>query len=132
MAYVPLRVACKMLGLHPNTVREWADDGRIHAIRTEGGQRRFDVDSYLLRGKSVTICYCRVSSPKQKEDLARQVSYMQKDYPETEVVKDIGSGSGVFSILSADRIMVASDEIKEALLKDISDRIAVWPESQEV
>ena len=87
MAYVPLRVACKMLGLHPNTLREWADDGRIHAIRTEGGQRRFDVDGYLKRGATVTICYCRVSSPKQKEDLARQITYMQKDYPEAEVVK---------------------------------------------
>ena len=92
MAYVPLRVACKMLGLHPNTLRQWADNERIGSIRTEGGQRRFDVDGYLRRGGQAVLCYCRVSSAKQKDDLARQVAYMRQDWPQAEIVEDIGSG----------------------------------------
>jgi len=41
---------------------------------------------------AVTICYCRVCSPKQKDDLARQVAFMQKRFPGAEVVEDRGSG----------------------------------------
>jgi putative resolvase len=38
------------------------------------------------------ICYCSVSSQKQKEDLIRQVEYMKKEYPYHEILIDIASG----------------------------------------
>jgi predicted site-specific integrase-resolvase len=38
------------------------------------------------------ICYCRVSSSKQKEDLERQIRTMKKLYPTFEIISDIGSG----------------------------------------
>ena len=38
------------------------------------------------------VCYCRVSSSKQRDDLERQVSFMRSIYPEAEIIKDIGSG----------------------------------------
>jgi len=38
------------------------------------------------------ICYCRVSSRKQKEDLERQIEFMKKEYPFHEVITDIASG----------------------------------------
>ena len=93
MVYVPSRKAAKTLGVHPNTLRRWAEQGKIAFIRTASGQRKYDVDGYL--GKSEpgrTICYCRVSSYKQKDDLQRQVEFMRAKYPEAEIVKDIGSG----------------------------------------
>jgi predicted site-specific integrase-resolvase len=44
------------------------------------------------RAKKVSlVCYCRVSSPKQKDDLARQVVFMREQYPQAEIVQDIGS-----------------------------------------
>ena len=93
MAYEASRVACKRLGVHENTLRKWADAGRIDHIRTESGQRRYDVDAFLRgRGASTNVCYCRVSSRKQRDDLARQVSFMQEKFPEAEIVEDIGSG----------------------------------------
>lgn len=93
MSYVPLRKAVDRLGLHPNTLRKYADEGFIHTIRNEAGQRLFDVDGYIRdKASLVTVCYCRVSSYKQKEDLTRQVEWMQAQYPEAEIVKDIGSG----------------------------------------
>ncbi|MGH8488960.1 MAG: IS607 family transposase [Gammaproteobacteria bacterium] len=92
MAYVPLRIACKLLGVHPNTLRKWANDGRIGTIWTEGGHRRFDIDGYLRRGGTSLVCYCRVSSPKQKDDLTRQIAYMRQKWPGSEIVQDIGSG----------------------------------------
>lgn len=93
MAYEASRIACKKLGIHENTLRKWADDGKIDHIRTGSGQRRYDVDAFLRgRGASFTLCYCRVSSRKQRDDLARQVAFMQEKFPQAEIIEDIGSG----------------------------------------
>lgn len=93
MAYVPLRKAVEFLGLHPNTLRKYADSGKIKSIKNEAGQRLFDVESYQRDSIDPTlICYCRVSSTKQRDDLKRQVSFMQSQYPGAEVIQDIGSG----------------------------------------
>ena len=93
MGYVPSRDAAKALGVHPNTLRVWADNGTLKHIRTASGQRRYDVDDYLGKNKEQKrICYCRVSSYKQKDDLERQVEYMQERFPDAEIIKDIGSG----------------------------------------
>ena len=91
--YVPSRKAAAALGVHPNTLRKYADSGRIETIRNEAGQRLYNVASYI-RGRSAaaTVCYCRVSSHRQRDDLARQVVYMRGQFPEAEIVKDIGSG----------------------------------------
>jgi predicted site-specific integrase-resolvase len=93
MGYVPLREAVKRLGLHKNTLRKYADNGIIPSIRNPAGQRMYDVEAYL--GASVgnaLVCYCRVSSTKQRDDLVRQVAYMHSLYPQAEIVQDIGSG----------------------------------------
>ena len=90
--YVKGNEACKQLGIHPNTLRKLADSGKIDTIRV-GGQRRYDINKYLGgRPNAETVCYCRVSSPKQRDDLQRQTSFMQQAYPQAEIVKDIGSG----------------------------------------
>jgi putative resolvase len=39
MPYVPLRVAVKQLGLHPNTLRKYADEGKIQVIKNQAGQK---------------------------------------------------------------------------------------------
>ena len=115
MAYVPLRKAVERLGLHPNTLRRYADEGKIQIIKNEAGQRLYDVESYI-RGaaNSSLICYCRVSSSKQRDDLQRQIAYMQSLYPEAEIIQDIGSGlnfkrKGLRSLL--DRLM-RGDKLK--------------------
>jgi predicted site-specific integrase-resolvase len=95
MSLVPLRKAVEKTGLHPNTLRKYADEGRIHSIRNAANQRLFDVDSFIGESKPKTdyqICYCRVSSTKQRDDLDRQVAYMVSLFPKAEIIKDIGSG----------------------------------------
>ncbi len=61
--------------------------------------RLFDEDDLRQFGgeipgpdQSCTVCYCRVSSSKQRDDLARQVAYLHGFFPEAEIIKDIGSG----------------------------------------
>lgn len=62
MAYIPLRKAIEFLGLHPHTLRKYAEEGKIESIRNEAGQRLYNVESYV-RGAiaAAVICYCRVS-----------------------------------------------------------------------
>ncbi|NEO81050.1 MULTISPECIES: IS607 family transposase [Moorena] len=100
MALVPIRKAVELTGLSPNTLRKYADNGTLKCERTPGGTRLFDSgdlcrfgkDPRSNRSKSCTICYCRVSSTKQRDDLARQVAYLHSLFPEAEIIKDIGSG----------------------------------------
>jgi len=41
-AWLSLGPASRMLGVDPDTLRRWADDGRIAAYTTPGGHRRFE------------------------------------------------------------------------------------------
>ncbi|MBE9230197.1 IS607 family transposase [Cuspidothrix issatschenkoi LEGE 03284] len=126
MAYIPLRKAVEFLGLHPNTLRRYADEGKIKSIKNPAGQRLYDVESYI-RGDSIrtpTICYCRVSSSKQRDDLDKQIAYMQSLYPDAEIIKDIGSGlnfkrKGLRSLL--DRLLQGN---KFILVVACRDRLA--------
>ena len=36
--------------------------------------------------------YCRVSSNKQKDDLIRQREFIQRMYPQHDIIEDVGSG----------------------------------------
>ncbi|MBI1926870.1 IS607 family transposase [Candidatus Poribacteria bacterium] len=95
MKYVPVKKASEILGYHEDTLRRMANAGKIEVIRTEGGHRRYNVQAFI-DGKSqptlTTVCYCRVSSKKQKDDLERQVASMRSIYPNAEIIRDIGSG----------------------------------------
>jgi predicted site-specific integrase-resolvase len=97
MSFVKLNKAVELLGLHPNTLRRFADNGTIKAIKTPGGQRLYDVASYTGTSKlPVTVCYCRVSSSKQRADLDKQIAYMRGLYPQAEIITDIASGLNSF------------------------------------
>jgi excisionase family DNA binding protein len=39
--WLSLQKASQMLGVHPSTLRQWADSGKIRTVRTPGGHRRF-------------------------------------------------------------------------------------------
>jgi len=90
MNYVSSKEASRVLGLHPSTLRYYADNGTIDSFRTKSGHRRYNVESYFgLEKQTNTICYCRVSSPKQRDEQMRQVQFMRAKYPQAEIVKDI-------------------------------------------
>ena len=99
--YISGLKAAEKLGLHISTLRKYADNGVIDSIKTHGGVRRYCIDRYLRENSSkkaiktvekINIAYCRVSSSGQKDDLMRQVEFMQERYPSFEIVTDIGSG----------------------------------------
>ena len=39
--WLSLQEASQILGVHPSTLRQWADSGKIPIVRTPGGHRRF-------------------------------------------------------------------------------------------
>ena len=95
---ISISEASKLLGVTIKTLRLWEKDGKIISKRTEGGHRRYDV-SELLKSKKkgfLTICYARVSSYDQKEDLKRQElvleSYCANKGFSFEIISDLGSG----------------------------------------
>ena len=93
--YKTPRETSEILGISIDRLRRLAENGTISTIRTPGGQRRYDVQGYLdaQTGTDITtVGYCRVSGKGQSDALASQVAYLQKHYPEAEIIKDFGSG----------------------------------------
>jgi len=90
MRYVKLSEAVERTGLHPHTLRKYADSGAIQAIRTPTGQRLFNIDAFLADKfeTTTTILYARVSSYKQKDDLERQIAYLKSK----ALITDISNG----------------------------------------
>jgi len=80
------------------TLRRWNRCGEITSIRTPTNRRLYNLNEIetLFRvkrnGEKRRICYARVSSAHQKEDLERQVEDLRRKYPNHEIVQDIGSG----------------------------------------
>jgi putative resolvase len=123
--FLPPRKACEYLNVSEKTLRNWDRDGLIVTIRTPKNQRRYDIDSVLgSQNTRVTALYARVSSAKQKEDLQRQIDFLQEKYPKGQLYKDIGGGlnfkrKGLLSLLE----QVMSGNI-ESIVVGHQDRLA--------
>jgi excisionase family DNA binding protein len=52
--WLSLRKAAEMLGVHPATVRNWADEGQLPSRRTAGGHRRFNREDVLRHAQQQT------------------------------------------------------------------------------
>ena len=89
-----------MLKITSETLRSWNNKGKIGAIKLPSGQRRYsinDIHKYLgitpIPDKDKRkICYCIVYSKKQMDDLERQKMFFMQEYPDHELITDIGSG----------------------------------------
>lgn len=107
--------ASSILGVHQRTLYLWEKKGLIETIRSGNGKRFYNVNKYLkdrglkcpiITNKSIkctdfdefdkndkfNICYARVSSGGQKDDLERQKELLHKSFPEYTLIEDIGSG----------------------------------------
>jgi predicted site-specific integrase-resolvase len=86
------------------TLRRWDEEGRLVAMKTEGGHRRYDlskikpetVHRFDFTDNRKTIAYARVSSHDQKSDLERQKQVLElfcsKNGWTFEIIADLGSG----------------------------------------
>lgn len=105
--YVSVGEASKHFGVSTDTIRRWCNRNTIQYITTKTNHRRIN----LLSNRHVqnecfkkNICYCRVSTTKQRDDLERQINFMVDKFPGYTIIKDVGSGlnfkrKGLLSIL---------------------------------
>ena len=127
--FVTPKNACDILGVHFKTLYNWEAKGKIETIRTPGGKRLYNVKKYIAENRNkkyreqpkLKICYCRVSSYSQKDDLERQILFMKNKYPNYRIIKDIGSGLN-FKRKGLKKIMdyAINGEIEELTEKDIN------------
>jgi predicted site-specific integrase-resolvase len=79
-------------------LHRWSDDGRIQLTRAPGGERLYaKVNVSKVFGDfccdvviKKKICYAQLFSDHYREK--SQVGILDKLYPGTEIIKDIGSG----------------------------------------
>jgi len=97
--YVNAKKARELFNVSNSTLRRWDKEGIIDTIRTPSNIRRYSSKLFQDNNVNITnvdkkqkICYCRVSSINQKNDLERQINYMQSKYHEHNIIQDIGSG----------------------------------------
>ena len=96
---VKIGEAAALLGTSITTLRRWEDTGELLPTRkTKGGTRFYAVSDLLglQNADAPTVCYARVSSHDQKEDLERQQAMLEaycaaKGW-RTETIKDLSSG----------------------------------------
>jgi excisionase family DNA binding protein len=77
-AWLPLGRASKLVGVDPDTLRRWADDGRVEVYLTPGGHRRFDRRSLerLVRSRSRDrVRISRLGEPEEKLVAAYRRTY---------------------------------------------------------
>lgn len=102
MKYYTINKFAKIIGVTPQTLRNWDRSGRLHPHHTSTNGYRYYSEEQLCAVTGIqfaprkVIGYCRVSSRKQKDDLERQVenlrTYLYVQGNPFEIITDIGSG----------------------------------------
>lgn len=123
--------AAKLRGVSIDTLRRWEKSGKIQAVRTEGGHRRYRVADLLKIDNPhfrYTVIYGRVSTPDKKEDLSRQIGVLelycqQHGWEEVYTLKDVGSGlnykkRGLLKLID----LLQRNEVERLLITD-KDRL---------
>jgi predicted site-specific integrase-resolvase len=97
--YITTKEAKEISKVTVKTLRLWDKEGKIRTIRTSSNIRRYnikDIQNIISNSdpdeKKEKICYCRVSSRKQMDDLDRQKDFFRNKFPTHILVTDVGSG----------------------------------------
>ena len=85
--YISPHKLTKQFNITSGTLRHWAEAGKVRYLRPNQTGRRIynieDIKKILGITDSDTdkkcICYARVSSNHQKEDLERQIQFLKKE-----------------------------------------------------
>lgn len=117
----------KMLGVTPQTLRNWERNGTLIPCRKSGNGYRYYSEEQITnlmqdkKSNKIVIGYCRVSSKKQKDDLERQVEsvkqYLLNNGEPFRIIEDIGSGinynkNGLIELIR----LINSNQVKKVVI----------------
>ena len=135
-----IRDACKILQIHPTTLRMWDRDGKTKCVRMQNNFRRVperEINRILgIQNGRAQYIYARVSSSGQKEDLERQINQLKSASPESEVFSDVRSGMrfnrkgfmGLLELIGKDKVSTVYITHKDRLARfdfDLVERICM-------
>ncbi|WP_372364939.1 IS607 family transposase [Candidatus Uabimicrobium sp. HlEnr_7] len=127
MTWISIGKVAEFFGVTTQSIRDWTKQGRLEAIRTLGGHRRYKLEGIekklgIENENKKTILYSRVSAHDQKEDLVRQKqelkNYSEKHKTSNVVeISEIGSGlnyekRGLKKLLS----LILNDNVKQVVV----------------
>ena len=97
--YITTKEAKEISKVSVKTLRLWDKEGKIRTIRTSSNIRRYNIKDIqnIINNSDPNqtkekICYCRVSSREQVDDLDRQKDFFRNKFPTHNLVTDVGSG----------------------------------------
>ena len=131
--YYSIRAFAKILGVTPQTLRNWDKSGKLKPHHTASNGYRYYSQEQLsnitkIQGiDRITIGYCRVSSHKQKDDLVRQIENMQTyllaQGKPFRIIQDIGSGINYHNKGLLEIIDLINDNKVEKIVVLYKDRL---------
>lgn len=134
MKYFTINKFAKIIGVTPQTLRNWDKSGKLTPHHTaENGYRYYSDEqlkqiSGVLTKPKIVVGYCRVSSHKQKDDLERQIEnvriYLLAQGNPFEIISDIGSGINYKRSGLADLLEKINNNEVEKVVVLYKDRLA--------
>lgn len=98
--YISPSKITKQFNITSGTLRKWGEEGKLRFIRPNSTGRRIynvtDVEKLLgvestMKNKK-TICYARVNSESQRDELEKQIKCLKKTNPDSCIITDIDLG----------------------------------------
>ncbi len=131
--YYTINSFSKILGVTPQTLRNWDKSGKLKPHHTGKSGYRYYSHEQLekitnIQGiDRITIGYCRVSSHKQKDDLERQINnmhtYLLAQGKPFRIIQDIGSGINYHNKGLVELIQLINDNLVAKLVVLYKDRL---------
>ena len=131
--YYSIHSFSKILGVTPQTLRNWDKSGKLKPHHTTKSGYRYYSSEQLnnitnVQGiDRITVGYCRVSSYKQKDDLERQFAnmytYLLAQGKPFRIIQDIGSGINYHNKGLIELIQLINNNLVEKLVVLYKDRL---------
>jgi predicted site-specific integrase-resolvase len=129
MSKLSISEAAQLKGVSVSTLRRWESEGKLIPERTANGHRRYSINQLLdiKPDNALTVCYARVSSHDQKNDLEQQKQVLELFCSthgwQFQVIEDLGSGLNYSKRGLQRLIRMITDNQVERLVLTHKDRL---------
>jgi len=104
--------AADLLGVSTDTVRRWADAGRLPTVRTEGGQR-------LVEGDALAVLAAEIAGERRQVPIVSESARNRFDGIVTRVVKD--------TVMAQVEVQAGPHRIVSLMSREAADELGLAP-----